>query len=215
MAIGHLAIDPDGSRRNQKEKAPGEVGIISPHIQGGELMKEVVLPIVFGKFKIKELSTLLFSREDREDPLRSEDEISMLFELIQKFLEKFASSANEKGIKIQHIGDTKWLEEKYLDLLSTIQKAVNTTADCHKHVWNICIDYRGNEEENNHPDAVIKTGTNNGRINSAFLRDLPKEVPAKLLTKNFSELTADKLEEVIEEVSQKVESQISDRVKTG
>ncbi len=112
---GHIAIIMDGNRRWAKaHHLPPKVG----HWRGAETLE--CMTEVASSIGVETLTVYSFSTENWN---RSEEEISALFELFEKYLTEQKKRMIQKGVRLGYIGDISPFPQSLKDLLLEVQEA--------------------------------------------------------------------------------------------
>ena len=119
--INHVAIIMDGNGRwALKRNKPRNYG----HQEG---LKNISSLIDFAKKnKIKFLTLFVFSLDNWK---RSKKEVTFLFGLLEKFLDKNINELIKKKIKIKSIGEKKKLSKKLVDKIKKVEKSSSINYD--------------------------------------------------------------------------------------
>ena len=119
--INHVAIIMDGNGRwALKRNKPRNFG----HQEG---LKNISSLINFAKKnKIKFLTLFVFSLDNWK---RSKKEVTFLFGLLEKFLDKNINELIKKKIKIKSIGEKKKLSKKLVDKIKKVEKSSSINYD--------------------------------------------------------------------------------------
>ena len=119
--INHVAIIMDGNGRwALKRNKPRNFG----HQEG---LKNISSLIDFAKKnKIKFLTLFVFSLDNWK---RSKKEVTFLFGLLEKFLDKNINELIKKKIKIKSIGEKKKLSKKLVDKIKKVEKLSSINYD--------------------------------------------------------------------------------------
>lgn len=131
----HVAIIMDGNGRwAQKRGLKRTKG----HQKGAEVLKKIS-EYVYDK-KIKVLSVFAFSTENWK---RDKEEVDYLMDLFIKAFRKNFESIKKKGVKIVFSGLRNKLSSK---VLNTMDEMVNETKNNKNGIFNICLNYGGQDE---------------------------------------------------------------------
>ena len=131
----HVAIILDGNRRWAKER---NLPSLKGHQQGCESIRELV-PYIIDK-GVKYLSVFAFSTENFK---RSEEEVKYLMDIFVNWFNKECEKIHNENIKIVFSGRRENLRE---DVLSAMDYITEKTKDNTKGVFNICLNYGGQQE---------------------------------------------------------------------
>ena len=131
----HVAIIPDGNRRwANKNGLPS----IRGHELGGDRMFQVVEHLM--KLGVRFVTVWGFSTDNWK---RKEEEIFSLFELLESWLNKTKSWAQDNKVKLRYIGRLQELPDNLQDL---IQKAITITENNQGMTLNLAFNYTGRAE---------------------------------------------------------------------
>lgn len=131
----HVAIILDGNRRWAKAKGLPQ---LKGHQRGFENIRELA-PYIINK-GVKYLSVFAFSTENFK---RSEEEVKYLMDLFVDMFKKECDKIHEEDIKIVFSGRRENLRE---DVLEAMDYITEKTKDNKKGVFNICLNYGGQQE---------------------------------------------------------------------
>lgn len=159
--LEHVAIIMDGNGRWATKRG---LRRSEGHLAGSERLKEVV-EYAFNH-GIKVLSVFAFSTENFN---RSKEEVDYLMNLFIKMFSKYFDELNRKGIRIVFSKKESGLP---LKLESIIKDVTEKTKDNTKGIFNVCINYGGQDEI---VDTVKKISlkVKNGELN---IDDINREV---------------------------------------
>ena len=135
MELNHVAIIMDGNGRWATEQGMKRT---EGHKAGSERLKELV-EYAFNN-NIKVLSVFAFSTENFN---RQKEEVNYLMNLFITMFGKYFDELNEKGIKIVFSKKESGLPAK---LENIIKKVTEKTKNNTKGIFNICINYGGQDE---------------------------------------------------------------------
>jgi len=131
----HVAIIPDGNRRwANKNGLPS----IRGHELGGDRMFQVVEHLM--KLGVRFVTVWGFSTDNWK---RKEEEIFSLFELLESWLKKTKSWAQDNKVRLRYIGRLQELPDNLQDL---IQKAITITENNQGMTLNLAFNYTGRAE---------------------------------------------------------------------
>lgn len=131
----HIGIIMDGNRRWAKSKGlPIKLG----HREGAKTIEKIVK--YANKIGIKHITVYAFSKDNWKRP---EEEVSLLMELFQSYLDDYSKRADSENIKVKIIGRREGLSEK---LINSIEKCMERTKNNTGTTFNICLNYGGREE---------------------------------------------------------------------
>lgn len=131
----HIAIILDGNGRWALKQ--GLVRTLG-HKAGANTMKNII-NYAFD-LGVKVLSLFCFSTENWK---RDQKEVDYLFTLPIEYFNKYTDTLVENGIKVVISGDLSKLPQ---ETILACDKALLKTANCQKHVLNICLNYGGKAE---------------------------------------------------------------------
>lgn len=131
----HIAIIMDGNRRWAKEK--GYIAQIG-HKKGAEVLERTIK--YCNDIGIKYLTVYAFSTENWK---RTEDEISTIMILFEKYLDKFIEMSDLENIKLRVLGNVEELPEK---IREKIEKMYEKTKNNTGLNFNIAFNYGGRDE---------------------------------------------------------------------
>jgi undecaprenyl diphosphate synthase len=131
----HVAIIPDGNRRWASKNG-------LPHIRGHELGGERMFQIIehLMKLGVRFVTVWGFSTDNWK---RKEEEIFSLFELLESWLNKTRSWAQDNKVRLRYIGRLQELPDNLQDL---IQKAITITENNQGMTINLAFNYTGRAE---------------------------------------------------------------------
>lgn len=132
----HLAIIPDGNRRWARSKG---LEAIEGHKEGAKRVIE--LTNIARNWGIHTITFWGLSTENWLE--RSEKEVGLLVRIISNFLDKNLEEAKRDGVRIIHLGRKDRLPKM---LLSKIKKSELETGKNTKYIFNIALDYGGQDE---------------------------------------------------------------------
>jgi len=143
----HLALILDGNRRWAKRNLLMEK---AGHFKGADAVENLL--DWCEEFDVKIITLYVLSAENLERP---DDELLLLFDLIEKRLEKLYKDPriHRNKMRVKAIGRIELLPESIKDVLRRLDQATNAYD---KHFLNIAIAYGG---QNELIDAVKKIGT--------------------------------------------------------
>lgn len=131
----HVAIILDGNRRWAKRRG---LKTLQGHKKGAENAKKLV-PYIIDR-GVKVVSAFVFSVENFS---RSEEEVSYLMDLFVNWFQKELEEIHKENIRIVFSGRRNPLRKDVLEAMDLIQeKTKNNT----KGIFNICINYGGQQE---------------------------------------------------------------------
>lgn len=131
----HIAIIMDGNRRWAKQK---KLNSAFGHKKGAEVLENITR--YCNKIGIKYLTVYAFSTENWK---RTEEEVSAIMTILEKYLDRFLKSADLDNIKLKIIGNKEELPEnlKY-KMIEMEEKTKNNTG----LNFNIAFNYGGRTE---------------------------------------------------------------------
>ncbi|MFA5481487.1 MAG: isoprenyl transferase [Bacilli bacterium] len=133
--LSHIAFIMDGNGRWAKAKGlPRHLG----HKRACERIIEIVETCL--EFNIQAISLYAFSTENWKRP---QGEIDYLFKYLEVFFKREISTLIKDDVRVMISGDVTRLP---LKTQATISQAIADTAQCQKHVLNICLNYGGQQE---------------------------------------------------------------------
>jgi undecaprenyl diphosphate synthase len=135
--IRHIAVIPDGNRRWARERS---LTVMAGHTVG---LLQVLPKLVRGlcQRRVHTISAWGFSTENwgREQP-----EVEHLMKIFAEFLEhQVLELADEHQARVFHLGRKDRLPDK---VLSRIERAERLTRGHQRHVYNVALDYGGQDE---------------------------------------------------------------------
>jgi len=133
--INHVGIIMDGNRRWAKANG---LNSYQGHDKGADVFVNACEWCI--QNKIRYLTVYAFSTENWK---RSQDEISHIFGLLERFFTSKTSLCLEKSIRIRVIGERTRFDKK---TLSIIENTENQTAQCHNLYVQIALSYGGRDE---------------------------------------------------------------------
>lgn len=162
----HVAIIMDGNGRwAQKRGFKRTKG----HQQGAKVLKKIS-EYVYDK-KIKVLSVFAFSTENWK---RDKEEVDYLMDLFLKAFKENFESIKKKGIKIVFSGLKTKLSDKVIDAM---EKMTNETKNNKNGIFNICLNY-GGQDEIVEATKLVSKDVKEGKI---LVEDIDKNVYNKYL----------------------------------
>lgn len=131
----HIAIIMDGNRRWAKnKKLPSQAG----HKKGAEVLENTIK--YCNEIGIKYLTVYAFSTENWK---RTEEEVSAIMIIFEKYLDKFIEMSDLENIKLRVLGNT---EELPTNIKSKISKMYEKTSNNTGLNFNIAFNYGGRAE---------------------------------------------------------------------
>ncbi len=138
----HVAIIMDGNGRwAQSRGLPRVAG----HRAGMQSVREIVKAAI--EFEVPVLTLYAFSQENWKRP---KEEVSMLMELLDYFLDLEIKNLVKEGVQVKTIGKIEALPEQ---TLAKVREAIQSTAHNRKLILNIALNYGARTEI---LDAVAK-----------------------------------------------------------
>lgn len=134
-SIKHVALILDGNRRWAKAKG-------LPTLIGHQKGLDAALKIARHSRKIG-LHTLTYWAFSTENWNRSPVEIKYLMQLFMQTVDQYFKDAMKEQVRVIHLGRKDRLPK---DLIAKINKLENTTKNHTKHVFNLALDYGGQDE---------------------------------------------------------------------
>ena len=131
----HIAIIMDGNGRWAKSKGLMRV---AGHRVGVQALKNTI--IALDELGIGHLTVYAFSTENWK---RSKDEVDALMELITEFINKEIDYLDEKGVRVNPIGDISALTPKALESISYAKEKTKNNSHI---VFNVALNYGGRQE---------------------------------------------------------------------
>ena len=131
----HIAIIMDGNGRWAKSKGLMRV---AGHRVGVQALKNTI--IALDELGIGHLTVYAFSTENWK---RSKDEVDALMELITEFINKEIDYLDEKGVRVNPIGDISALTPKALESISYAKEKTKHNSHI---VFNVALNYGGRQE---------------------------------------------------------------------
>ena len=131
----HIAIIMDGNGRWAKSKGLMRV---AGHRVGVQALKNTI--IALDELGIGHLTVYAFSTENWK---RSKDEVDALMELITEFINKEIDYLDEKGVRVNPIGDISALSPKAFDSISYAKEKTKHNSHI---VFNVALNYGGRQE---------------------------------------------------------------------
>lgn len=170
----HLAIILDGNGRWAKSK--GMIRQIG-HQEGAKRVKEILIECL--NLNIKVLTVFAFSTENWK---RSKEEIDGIFSLPIKFLKENSQELLKHSIKLHVSGDISKLP---LDLLLSLNDALEKTKNCNKMIFNVAINY-GSKDELTRATKIIAGDVKNNLLN---INDItPETINSRLYTSDLPDI---------------------------
>lgn len=165
--LEHVAIIMDGNGRWAKKRG---LARSFGHLEGSKTINKLVRHI-FKKRNIKVLSIFAFSTENFK---RSKDEVDYLMKLFIKMFKNYGKEMKEDNIRVVFSKKEKGLP---LELEKIITQLEEETKDNDGYIFNICINY-GGQDEILDMTKKLANKVKNGEID---IEDITKEEIAKNL----------------------------------
>lgn len=131
----HVAIIMDGNGRWAKKRGLKRT---KGHQKGADVLKKIS-EYVYDK-KIKVLSVFAFSTENWK---RDKEEVDYLMDLFLKAFKNNFESVKKKGVKVIFSGVKTKLSDK---VIKAMDNMMNDTKDNKNGIFNICLNYGGQDE---------------------------------------------------------------------
>ena len=181
----HIAVIPDGNRRWARSR---DLKPTIGHQMGAERVTELIRAA-----REWGIHTLTFWGLSTENWLeRSGDEVKLLIKIICKLLVKNVEEAKREGSRIIHLGRKDRLPKV---LLEKLRKAEEETRNNGNYVFNIALDYGGQDELIRAIKKIAKDKINPDRIDKELIdryldtRDQPYPYPDLIIRTGHSSLT--------------------------
>ncbi|MBC75325.1 MAG: di-trans,poly-cis-decaprenylcistransferase [Halobacteriovoraceae bacterium] len=147
--LKHVAIIMDGNGRWAKERRrPRFWG----HIKGSQVVSKIVSTAV--ERKLEALTLYAFSTENWSRP---QEEINVLFKLLEKFLKREREKIVSNNVQFEIIGNIDGLNQRTKQLIKDIQKE---TKDCTGLKLSLAFSYGGRKEIVDSVNAFIEKNPN-------------------------------------------------------
>jgi len=163
----HVAIIMDGNGRWAKKQ--GENRVFGHH-EGVNSVREVVE--VCGELGVKFLTLYAFSTENWNRP---KEEVEALMELLVATISMETPNLNEKGVRLQAIGDLSSLPEA---CRQELQESIDKTADNTRVTLILALSY-SSKWEITHAVKKIAQTVKDGKLE-------PKDITSSLIEKNLA-----------------------------
>ncbi len=131
----HIAIVPDGNGRWAERRG---LPRLSGHQAGAENTRRMIEYL--NEYPIKYLTLYGFSTENWSRP---EDEVSGLFHILEKIINKYTPAIHKRGVRLRHLGRLGQLPQ---GLQQTINRAVELTKSNTGMTLNLAFNYGGRAE---------------------------------------------------------------------
>lgn len=131
----HVAIIMDGNGRWAKKRILGRV---KGHERGADTVRSIVR--ISRELNIPVLTLYAFSTENWQRP---EKEVSALMNLLKRFLTREQQELNEKGIRLNAIGQ---IERLPADVRTALHNAMGLTAENSAMILNLALSYGSRTE---------------------------------------------------------------------
>ena len=155
----HVAIILDGNRRWAKHRGLPQ---LKGHQKGFENIRDLA-PYIIDK-GVKYLSVFAFSTENFK---RTEEEVTYLMDLFVNWFKKESEKIHNENIKVVFSGRRENLRE---DVLEAMDYITEKTKDNTKGVFNICLNYGGQQEIVDATKKIV-SDIKNGRINEEDINE--------------------------------------------
>lgn len=156
----HIAIIPDGNRRWAKERG---LPALEGHRGGAKVVTEIARAA--RDFGVRTLTVWGFSTENWG---RSKIEINYLMKIFADLIDKNLKEAQKDGVKIVHLGRKNRIPES---LAKKLAEAEEQTKNNSQHIFNIAIDYGGQDELLRAFEKALKD-IESGKIKPEQLREV-------------------------------------------
>jgi undecaprenyl diphosphate synthase len=156
----HVAIVPDGNGRWAKKHG---LPRLEGHHAGAENMRRMVAYL--NAYPVKYLTLYGFSTENWSRP---DDEVSGLFRLLDRFINKYVKEIHREGIKLRHIGRMSELPEW---LQRTINQAIELTKDNTRMTLNVAFNYGGRMEIVEATRRIVADGVPSNKVDEKLFND--------------------------------------------
>ncbi len=156
----HIAIITDGNRRWARARG---LEAIDGHKAGYKALREVVN--ASRKFGVHTLTVWAFSTENWDRP---SSEIQNIMALVKQFLKDFEKESIEENeqIRFVHLGRKDRLPS---DIIKKIQELEEKTKNYNKYVFNIALDYGGQNEIVRAVQKIVKDGISANKIDEKLI----------------------------------------------
>ncbi len=144
---GHIAIIMDGNGRWATERGlPRAAG----HRAGAENIRRVIER--FAEHDVRYVTLFAFSTENWNRP---PSEVSVIFQLIDRFLQRELDNMQRDNVRVRHFGHLDQLSER---LAERIRHAVEVTRDNDGLMLNICLSYGSRDEIVTAIQRIVEAG---------------------------------------------------------
>jgi undecaprenyl diphosphate synthase len=157
----HIAIIPDGNRRWASKNG---LPCIRGHELGGDRMFQIIEYLM--KLGVRFITVWGFSTDNWK---RKEEEIFSLFELLESWINKIMSWAQDNNVRLKYIGRFQKLPD---NLQNVIHKAVTVTETNQGLTINLAFNYTGRAEIIDAVNKLISEHTANHVDEDSFGRYL-------------------------------------------
>lgn len=155
----HIAIIPDGNRRWARARG---LSAIEGHRKGAEALAKVL-----EASRDLNIHTVTFWGLSTENWLEREaEERKFLLGTISAGLDRHLEDAKKKGVRVIHLGHKDRLPKWLIKKIDRIEKE---TLQNTEHVFNIALDYGGQDEIVRAVQKIVKSGAQANRIDGKFI----------------------------------------------
>jgi undecaprenyl diphosphate synthase len=154
----HIAIIMDGNRRWARARGVSE---IDGHAAGVEAIRELLRHAV--RRGIPVLTLYAFSRENWA---RTDEEVVGLFQLLEQAIRSETDELRAQGVQVRLLGR---LDELPRDTRSSIESALDATADGTRMRLNIAFNYAGRTELVDAVRSIVRAGHDAEAIDEATI----------------------------------------------
>ena len=158
----HVAIIMDGNGRWARERGLPRV---AGHRAGVKSVRAVVQACIEAEVPV--LTLYAFSQENWKRP---KEEVSVLMELLNFFLDKEIRNLQKEGVSFRALGR---IGELPTPILKKLQEATQKTSSNKKLIFNIALNYGARQEILDAVRAIMKEAAplHNGDLNEAYFSD--------------------------------------------
>ena len=172
LGIRHIAIIPDGNRRWAADRS-------LPPMAGHSMGLLKVLPRIVRGLSRAGVHTLTAWGFSTENWKRQGVEVDHLMTIFAEFLQKqMMDLAREQDARLIHLGRKDRMPKKVLDLIADVEAK---TAHHKSHVYNVCLDYGGEDELRRAATRMAQAQVETGRTDleiSDFLDTAGQRYPS-------------------------------------
>ncbi len=155
----HIVIIPDGNRRWARARGlPDAEG----HKAGAKALKELLS--ASRQLGVHTATFWGLSTENWKE--RSEAEVKWLMKIISRGIDSHITDAKRDGVRVIHLGRKDRLP---IAVLEKLAKAEAETAKNKKHIFNIALDYGGQDEIIRAIQKIVESGIGKDKINTTLL----------------------------------------------